>query len=57
MPTRAGWGVLTGGLVMLLAGRVVGGIEFMVPGAAGVIAVIGAVLIRLLRPLASVLVD
>lgn len=50
MPTRAGWGVLTGGLVMLLAGRVVGGIEFMVPGAAGVIAVIGAVLIRLLRP-------
>jgi uncharacterized protein (DUF58 family) len=35
---------------MLLAGRVVGGLEFMVPGAAAVLAVVGAVLVRRLRP-------
>ena len=50
MPTRAGWGVLVASIVLLLAGRVAGGLELMVPGAAGVIAVVGAVLIRRLRP-------
>jgi uncharacterized protein (DUF58 family) len=50
MPTRAGWGVLTGGVLLLLAGRVVGGLEFMVPGATAVLVVAGAVLVRRLRP-------
>lgn len=50
MPTRAGWGILIGGVVLLLGGRVVGGLEFMVPGAAGVLAVVGAVVIRRIRP-------
>ena len=50
MPTRAGWGVLIGGVLMLLAGRVVGGLEFMVPGSAAVLAVVGAVAVRRLRP-------
>lgn len=50
VPTRAGWGVLTGGVLLLLAGRLVGGLEFMVPGAAAVLAVVGAVMVRRLRP-------
>ncbi|MEQ8841268.1 MAG: DUF58 domain-containing protein [Acidimicrobiales bacterium] len=50
MPTRAGWGVLAGGIVLLLTGRLVGGLEFMIPGAAAVLAVAGAVAVRRLRP-------
>ncbi|MEM7141476.1 MAG: DUF58 domain-containing protein [Actinomycetota bacterium] len=50
MPTRAGWGVLIGGVVLLVAGRIVGGVEFMVPGAAAVLAVVGAVVVRQVRP-------
>ena len=50
MPTRAGWGVLTGGLVLLAAGCLVAGVELLVPGVAGVLAVGGAVLLRHLRP-------
>ena len=50
MPTRAGWGVLAGGLVLLAAGRLVGGVEFLVPGAVAVLAVVGAVLVRRLLP-------
>ena len=50
MPTRAGWGVLIGGLILLAAGRLVGGVEFLVPGVVAVVAVLGAVLIRRLLP-------
>lgn len=50
MPTRAGWGVLTGGVLLLLAGRVAGGLEFIVPGAAAIVAVVAAVAVRRLRP-------
>ncbi len=50
MPTRAGWGVLTGGIILLIAGRVVGGLEFVVPGVAAVMAVGGAVFLRRMRP-------
>ena len=50
MPTRAGWGVLTGGLLMLAAGRLVGGVEFMVPGVVAVLAVTSAVMARRLLP-------
>jgi uncharacterized protein (DUF58 family) len=50
MPTRAGWGVLAGGFVLLVAGRVIGGLEFSVPGAAAVLAVVGAVVLRRFRP-------
>jgi len=50
MPTRAGWGVLAGGFVLLAAGRIVGGLEFVIPGAAAVLAVAGAVILRRLRP-------
>lgn len=50
MPTRAGWGVLVGGVLLLLAGRVAGGLEFIVPGTAAIVAVVGAVAVRRLRP-------
>jgi len=50
MPTRAGWGVLTGGVLLLLAGRAAGGLEFIVPGTAAIVAVVGAVAVRRLRP-------
>jgi uncharacterized protein (DUF58 family) len=50
MPTRAGWGVLAAGFAFVAAGRVVGGIEFYVPGAAAIVAVVAAVLLRRLRP-------
>ena len=50
MPTRAGWGALAGGVALVLAGRIVGGVEFYVPGAAGIFAVLGAVLVRRIRP-------
>jgi uncharacterized protein (DUF58 family) len=50
MPTRAGWGVLAASLTLAAAGRVLGGIEFTVPGTAGILAVAGAVILRQLRP-------
>lgn len=50
MPTRAGWGVLAGGVLLVAAGRLVGGLEFVVPGAAAILAVVGAVLVRRVRP-------
>ena len=50
MPTRAGWGVLSAGLVLIAAGRIIGGMEFSIPGAAGVVAVTGAVILRRIRP-------
>lgn len=50
MPTRSGWGVLVGGLVFVVAGRLFGAIEFLVVGAAAVGAVVFAVLVRRLRP-------
>ncbi|NIR38283.1 MAG: hypothetical protein GWN79_14410, partial [Actinobacteria bacterium] len=50
MPTPAGWSVLAGGLAMMLAGRLVGGVEFFVPGTAAVAAVLIAVVIRRLLP-------
>jgi uncharacterized protein (DUF58 family) len=50
MPTRAGWGVLSAGVVLVAAGRIIGGIEFYVPGTAGIVAVLAAVLLRRLRP-------
>ncbi|MDW3218527.1 MAG: DUF58 domain-containing protein [Acidimicrobiales bacterium] len=50
MPTRAGWGVLVGGVLLVAAGRLVGGVEFLVPGAAAIAAVVGAVLVRRFRP-------
>ncbi len=50
MPTRAGWGVLAAAFALVAAGRVLGGVEFTVPGTAGIIAVVGAVAVRQLRP-------
>ena len=50
MPTRAGWGVLVAGVALVAAGRLVGGIEFYVPGAAAIAAVAGALLVRRIRP-------
>jgi uncharacterized protein (DUF58 family) len=50
VPTRAGWAVAIGGAVLLVAGRVLAGIEFMVPSAAALVAVAGAVLVRRLMP-------
>lgn len=50
MPTRAGWGVLIAGVALIVAGRLVGGVEFIVPGAAAVAAVVGAVVVRRVRP-------
>ena len=50
MPTRAGWGVLSAGLVLMAAGRIIGGMEFSIPGAAGIVAVAGAVVLRRIRP-------
>lgn len=50
MPTRAGWGVLVGGVLLVAAGRLVGGVEFLVPGAAAIVAVVGAVVVRRFRP-------
>jgi len=50
MPTRAGWGVLSAGLVLMAAGRIIGGVEFSIPGAAGIVAVAGAVVLRRIRP-------
>ncbi len=44
------WGVLAAGFAFVAAGRVVGGIEFYVPGAAAIVAVVAAVLPRRLRP-------
>ena len=50
MPTRAGWGVLIGGIGFLVAGRLFGAIEFMVAGIAAAGAVVIAVLVRRLFP-------
>lgn len=50
MPTRAGWGVLIGGIGFLVAGRLFGAIEFMVPGIAAAGAVVIAVGVRRLLP-------
>lgn len=50
MPTRAGWAVLAAGAALLGAGRLVGGLEFYVPGVGAVAAVTVAVLLRRLRP-------
>lgn len=50
MPTRTGWGVLAAGAVFLVAGRLFGAIEFLVVGIAALAAVVGAVLLRQLRP-------
>lgn len=50
MPTRAGWGVLVGGVAFLVAGRLFGAIEFMVAGVAAIGAVAIAVVIRRLFP-------
>lgn len=50
MPTRAGWGLLTVGIVAILVGRAVGGLEFYVPGTAAVVAVVFSVAVRRLRP-------
>ena len=38
MPTRAGWGVLVGGIVFVVAGRLFGAIEFLVVGVAAIAA-------------------
>ncbi len=50
MPTRAGWGVLVGGIVFVVAGRLFGAIEFLVVGVAAIAAALIAVLLRQLRP-------
>ncbi len=50
MPTLSGWGVLTGGMVFVAAGRIFGTVEFLVVGVAGLAAMALAVLVRLLRP-------
>ncbi|MEM9465842.1 MAG: DUF58 domain-containing protein [Actinomycetota bacterium] len=50
MPTRAGWGVLVGGVAFLAAGRLFGAIEFLVVGVAAIAAAAIAVLLRQVRP-------
>ncbi|MDE0067483.1 MAG: DUF58 domain-containing protein [Acidimicrobiaceae bacterium] len=50
MPTRTGWWILLLSTVLGIFGRLVGGIEFLIPGAAGVAAVLLALLLRHLRP-------
>lgn len=50
MPTRAGWGVLAGGVSFLVAGRLFGAIEFLVVGVAAMAAVVIAVVVRQVRP-------
>ncbi len=49
-PTRAGWGLLVGGVLAIVAGWIFGPVEFHVLGAVAVAAVAVALLIRLLRP-------
>ena len=50
MPTRTGWWVLIVSAVLGIFGRLVGGIEFLIPGAAGIAAVALALLLRYLLP-------
>lgn len=42
--------MLVGGLVLSAAGRLVGGVEFLVPGMSAIVAVVVAVAVRRLRP-------
>lgn len=51
MPTRTGWWVLIVSAATGVFGRLIGGIEFIVPGAVGVLSVALAVLWRRLLPL------
>ncbi len=50
VPTRTGWWILILSTVLGIFGRLVGGVEFIVPGTAGVAAVSLALLLRHLRP-------
>jgi uncharacterized protein (DUF58 family) len=50
MPTRAGWGLLLGGIGFVVAGRLFGAIEFLVAGIAATGAVMIAVTMRHLVP-------
>ncbi len=50
MPTRAGWSVIAAGAPLVVAGRVLGPIEFIVAGVGALIAGLAAVLIRRLLP-------
>ncbi len=50
MPTRAGWGVLIGGVTFIVAGRLFGAVEFLVSGTVAVAAVAMAVVLRRQRP-------
>lgn len=50
MPTKAGWGVLAGGVFLAATGRIIGGVEFYVPAAAAVLTVLVAVVLRQSRP-------
>lgn len=50
MPTRTGWWVLIVSVVAGVFGRLIGGIEFIVPAAAGIVAVALALLWRQLFP-------
>lgn len=46
MPTKAGWAVLAGGIVLAATGRIIGGVEYYVPAAAAVLSVMAAVVLR-----------
>ncbi|MCY3849485.1 MAG: DUF58 domain-containing protein [Acidimicrobiaceae bacterium] len=50
MPTRTGWWVLIVSTVLGIFGRLVGGIEFLIPATAGIAAVALALLLRRLLP-------
>ncbi|MEM9518409.1 MAG: DUF58 domain-containing protein [Actinomycetota bacterium] len=50
MPTRAGWGVLFGGVAFVVAGRLFGAIEFLVVGVAALAAGLAAVALRHIHP-------
>jgi len=50
MPTLSGWGVLTCAAAFVAAGRLLGSVEFLVVGIAGLAAVLLAVALRRLRP-------
>ncbi|MFQ5556101.1 MAG: DUF58 domain-containing protein [Acidimicrobiales bacterium] len=50
MPTRSGWGLLMAGAALVVAGRVLGPLEFYVAGSVAIAAVTLAVLIRWTRP-------
>jgi uncharacterized protein (DUF58 family) len=50
VPTRAGWSLIIAGVVLIVAGRVLGPLEFIVAGACAIAASVAAVVVRRLLP-------